>query len=683
MKKYFFVLFFSSILSHGQSYFGFQNDNYAGIHVVTNNPANLVDSRFRSDINLFSANVLTASDIYSIKYRAFLKSDFGGDSEIDYHEISLKDRNNFIFNSDILGPSFMFNLKPNQSLALFSRFRILANVTNINGNLLEYINGNPEGINETFTTPNQNFNLATHSWAEVGASYARVLKNTGVHFLKGGLSVKVLRGVVSGFIKANNFNVSYLHTGNENTNTYTTSGTITSGNFHSLKDSNIDAKGIGFGADLGFTYEFRPEIERFSYKDIKGKTHYYKDVNKYLLRVGFSVTDIGYINYKNAEIKVYDATAVYTEAQGNNDDFEPFTEISSSKSAKMITPTAIHANVDWNFNKNLYLNLNTDLSLIKNTKQNSVYIANNVTITPRYEIKWISVYVPVSFIKYSGFDAGFGFRAGPLFVGSTSVVSGLLSKTKAIDIHAGLKIPIYQNRIKDKDFDGIIDKLDNCPDVAGPIENKGCPWGDVDSDGVFDHVDKCPKVAGPIENKGCPWGDVDSDGVFDHVDKCPKVAGPIENNGCPWGDSDSDGVFDHLDKCPEKAGPISNSGCPEIIVSTVKTLNDYTKSILFATGKSTFEANSINILNFILSTLKEYPSSRFSIEGHTDNVGDDNKNMLLSEQRAQAIRNYLIENGIEETRLEFKGFGETKPISSNDTEQGKKTNRRVEIILIK
>jgi hypothetical protein len=109
-------------------------------------------------------------------------------------------------------------------------------------------------------------------------------------------------------------------------------------------------------------------------------------------------------------------------------------------------PTALRTNIDWNMSNKLFLNINSELSLVKNTNSNSNYIANNVSVTPRFESKWLSVYLPFSYVKYSGLQSGFGLRMGPLFVGSGSVVNGLLGKTKAIDVNFGLKIPIFQKK---------------------------------------------------------------------------------------------------------------------------------------------------------------------------------------------------------------------------------------------
>ena len=232
---------------------------------------------------------------------------------------------------------------------------------------------------------------------------------------------------------------------------------------------------------------------------------------------------------------------------------------------------------------------------------------------------------------------------------------------------------------KDTDKDGIPDKDDACPDVAGPKEFNGCP--DTDGDGIADKDDACPEVAGPKEFNGCP--DTDGDGIPDKDDKCPDVAGPAENGGCPWPDTDGDGVLDKDDLCPEVAGPASNKGCPEPDENEQKQLNQYAKTILFDTGKATIKFQSAEVLNQILNVLKKYPNSRFRIEGHTDSIGKRAKNMILSQNRADAVEVYLIQGGIDAGRLESQGFGPDRPIASNKNKKGRELNRRVEINLIK
>ena len=252
---------------------------------------------------------------------------------------------------------------------------------------------------------------------------------------------------------------------------------------------------------------------------------------------------------------------------------------------------------------------------------------------------------------------------------------------------------------KDTDGDGIYDKDDACPEVAGLPEFKGCP--DTDKDGIQDSEDACPEEAGSKELNGCPDNDgdgiinsedacpddkgtkmmkgcpdTDGDGVADKDDKCPTVAGAKDNGGCPWPDTDGDGVADKDDKCPTVKGSVANNGCPEVSDETMKKLNDYGKTILFNSGKASFQKQTIPVLQAMAAILKEYPTAKFSLEGHTDADGKDAMNQKLSEDRAAAVKNFLVENGIDASRLSSKGFGESMPVDSNKTAKGKANSRR-------
>lgn len=253
---------------------------------------------------------------------------------------------------------------------------------------------------------------------------------------------------------------------------------------------------------------------------------------------------------------------------------------------------------------------------------------------------------------------------------------GIYDKDDACPEVAGLK---QFNGCPDTDGDGIEDSKDGCPNDPGTVEMNGCP--DTDGDGIADKDDACPDVAGLKAMNGCP--DTDGDGITDKSDKCPEVKGPKENNGCPWPDRDGDGVLDKDDKCPDVKGTVANKGCPEVSDEVIKKLNDYAKTILFDTNKASFKAQTLPVLQSIAAILKEYPSSNFSIEGHTDSDGTDAHNQKLSEDRANAVKNYLIEQGIASSRLSSVGYGESKPIDTNKTKAGKANNRRTEVKLVR
>ena len=232
----------------------------------------------------------------------------------------------------------------------------------------------------------------------------------------------------------------------------------------------------------------------------------------------------------------------------------------------------------------------------------------------------------------------------------------------------------------DKDADGISDNEDACPDVAGPKENQGCP--DRDGDGLFDYLDECPDVAGPKENRGCPWPDSDNDGILDKDDECPNLKGPKENKGCPYKDSDNDGLLDKDDDCPLTPGPKENKGCPVLEKEVIEVLKTAFNNLEFETGKDIILEQSKSALDELAVVLTKKSLWNLEITGHTDNVGDDNKNLVLSKKRAESLKNYLVLKGIKSERLTTFYFGESKPIADNNTAEGRKKNRRVEMKIV-
>jgi OmpA-OmpF porin, OOP family len=269
--------------------------------------------------------------------------------------------------------------------------------------------------------------------------------------------------------------------------------------------------------------------------------------------------------------------------------------------------------------------------------------------------------------------AGVVFKFG----GKDTDGDGIYDKEDACPEVAGLK---QFNGCPDTDGDGIIDSEDACPEVAGLASLKGCP--DADGDGITDAEDACPNVAGLASLKGCP--DADKDGIADKDDKCPNVAGPKENGGCPWPDTDKDGVADKDDACPEVAGPASNKGCPEVPQEAMDELKSQARFIYFNSGKSTFKTADVpKRLDAMAALIKNFPNAEFLIEGHTDGDGSDSFNQKLSEDRAAVVKNALIDRGISSSKLKSAGYGETMPVATNKTAAGKALNRRTEVKLIK
>jgi outer membrane protein OmpA-like peptidoglycan-associated protein len=210
----------------------------------------------------------------------------------------------------------------------------------------------------------------------------------------------------------------------------------------------------------------------------------------------------------------------------------------------------------------------------------------------------------------------------------------------------------------------------------------GCP--DSDGDGIINSKDKCPNTAGNFENEGCP-NDTDGDGIFDNEDACPEQPGERANNGCPE-DADGDGIINVEDDCPQEAGVAENNGCPkpepkQLEETVQRDLENIIESLQFGVNSSNIDPSSYDELNRLAQIMQEDTELRLIIRGHTDNTGSSNANLELSIDRANAVKDFLVQQGVDAGRIAAFGYGETRPIASNDTPEGREQNRRVELDL--
>lgn len=252
-------------------------------------------------------------------------------------------------------------------------------------------------------------------------------------------------------------------------------------------------------------------------------------------------------------------------------------------------------------------------------------------------------------------------------------------------------------KVLDSDGDGIADKADKCPGTASgaKVNADGCPI-DKDNDGIIDEYDQCPDAFGPKMLNGCP--DRDGDGIADKDDECPDAAGSRMLKGCP--DRDGDGVEDSKDKCPDVVGTVANSGCPatgtlspgtpdddntliyaERMRKDQATLDGIFRNIEFEFNKAVLKPSSTPALQQVKDIMERTTAYRLKIEGHTDNVGSRAYNKKLSHERAAAVRNWLLNNGVDASRVVSEGFGEDRPFVDNNTPADQQLNRRVELKL--
>lgn len=241
----------------------------------------------------------------------------------------------------------------------------------------------------------------------------------------------------------------------------------------------------------------------------------------------------------------------------------------------------------------------------------------------------------------------------------------------------------------DSDGDGVPDGLDRCDGTLTgcTVDAHGCPV-DSDGDGVCDGLDMCPNTptGAKVDPGGCPI-DSDGDGVPDGKDQCADTPRgcTVDAQGCTV-DGDRDGVCDGLDKCPgtPAGAQVDVNGCPatrmeretQLLETGMLRLED----INFDTGKAVLRSESFRPLDDVGDILARWPEVRVEISGHTDAEGSAAANLALSKARAQTVLTYLLRKfpELDPGRFTAAGYGESKPIASNDTELGRARNRRVE-----
>jgi OOP family OmpA-OmpF porin len=250
-------------------------------------------------------------------------------------------------------------------------------------------------------------------------------------------------------------------------------------------------------------------------------------------------------------------------------------------------------------------------------------------------------------------------------------------------------------RAGDRDRDGLPDSDDRCPDQPEDHDSvqdgDGCPEDqDTDGDNIGDSVDLCVAAPEDIDNfldeDGCPEDDNDLDGRLDVNDQCPNEAEDPDNfqdeDGCPDHDNDGDTLKDVDDSCPNETGLADTHGCPKVYkdVQVTDSAVVITQQVNFETNKAVIRSSSFGLLDTVAQALTDFPNIRVEVQGHTDDRGADKKNMKLSQQRSEAVREYLIGKGIEPFRMTAQGYGESRPIDTNKTERGRAANRRVEFV---
>ena len=590
MKK--IVLFLSMITGvcmQAQDYLGFNQSNYAGVSGIYAQPASIANGRDRFDMSLVGVSFYAYNNYVGINNKAFCQpfgpgpGGFHNFSDPNFQKDFMTTKDNGVdkkvfFGSRIAGPSFMINLDHKNAIAFAMSERNYVNVDNVSPELAKIMwTGAKDSTLWRQVLKAKDLNVQQMSWAEYGFTFAHVFRENDQHFLKMGVTVNILQGIASSYLRIKDLTYKFS---NDTTLSLYSSATnyghssnlnlldIKPGSGAGIIDFSQSYPGIGF--NFGAIYEWRPDFMKYEF-DMDGEHNLWrKDQNKYKAKIGITLSDLGWIRFKkgnlsadfNGDIISWNLHQVNPKSVAAMDTIlkSKFTPLVDKPSYTMMLPTVLSIQADYNFGHNLYLNLTPYFAFQHRNAIAKVHDISSVILTPRWDHKWFGAFMPIQYNFNDGFRAGLALRLGPIAFGTSNFAPflGLGGKTiYGADAYVIVKIPIFYRAPRDKDKDGISDKKDKCKEVPGVIEFNGCP--DKDGDHIPDSEDKCPDVAGPKEMKGCP--DRDGDGITDLEDACPDDKGLIEFKGCP--DRDGDKIIDKDDECPDDAGLPEFMGCPD------------------------------------------------------------------------------------------------------------------------
>jgi len=419
--------------SIAQTLVGAQIDNRAGIRGLTLNPANVINPRLKSELNIFTLSGYFGNDYIGVNISDISKITSLDDLSAS-SEINAKPDNNFVGNVDLLGPSFQMNLSPKHSIAISTRVRTFFNLNNIGGEFLEAIYDDENGASQ-FELLMRDLNGITHLWGEIGGTYGRVLLDNESVSLKGAATLKYLFGAGGVTTSSKTLGAVYR----ESTTILTTVGQLDYGFTEGVENGEINfgTFNSGFGVDLGLIIEIQDERNR-AYGD------------GYVFRGGVSVLDIGGINYKGFSETDYNMNARISSEDYENKSIqeildENYQGTEDIRDQTLAMPTSLQIFGDVAVTNKFYLSAHASINLKDHTEIPVSQITNNISLTPRFESGWLAVYSPLSYRQYEeGLSWGVGVRLGPVILGSGSILTNILSKnSRSTDVYFGLQIPIY------------------------------------------------------------------------------------------------------------------------------------------------------------------------------------------------------------------------------------------------
>jgi outer membrane protein OmpA-like peptidoglycan-associated protein len=706
-----------------QTNIGYHSSNYAGLNAISINPANIVDSRYKIDINLFAAdfrlsnnylglstelfslrNSPFADTTYNNRFQAF-RSDFF--RERDYNNMN---QARFYQSLNIQGPSVAFNIGKN-SFAITTAVREFFFFDNLQPETADFILDELRDQNTwDVSLNNQKFNAVGAVWTEAGLIYGREVLNTGEHYLKAAIHPKLTFAAASAYFYADNLVLNF-----DNNDTLNVElSDIRFGYSNNLRDSVILEQPYGqsllnktsFALDFGFVYEWRPDHAKFRRSDDSSK--YDRSKNKYKLKAGLSVTDIGWLKFdRGAFGGNFDGTAAKWNI--NNIDIQgiesfgqlmadSFNMTTNRDPYRLRLPTSISYQIDYNIWKGFYVNFTGYMAFNQNNAREKTHAINYFALTPRFEHFWGDVSVPMGFDGFGNFEVGTSLRVGPFFIGSTNAWNYLLgSRVRSLNVYSGLRVGIpYSKPKKPKEIKIDPPKVDtpkidtpkvDTPKVDTPkIDTPKVDTPKVDTPKIDPPKIDTPKVDTPkIDTPKVDTPKIDPPKIDTPKVDTPKIDTPkVDTPKIDTPKIDTPKIDTPKVDTPKVVEPKGNTVFYQGHQFKVKPLEFAfaDNAIYFASGSTAITTAERNKLDSLVSILNTMPNTKIVAHGFTDTIGTAKTNAQLAQNRAEAVRKYLASKGIKSERILTNAFGTANPVGDNSNEKGRRLNRRVEIYLL-
>lgn len=477
-KATLFLALSSAGLSYGQDFLGYSSSNYAGVQGLFSNPALIAENRYAVDVNVIGLDFGFSNDFLELRNQGFLGIGNFSESYDDFNDFRQKalivnfdgsesgQVANLTMHSNLAGPAAMITLSPKDALGVGARYRIMMNFDDLGAEAARL------AIDEFVFPPlwgtdyeSDGASLDLMVWMEYFASYGRTVWSSGDHVLKAGATLKLLQGVAAMYMYSDDLNYNFTNDDILSIEASNLQYGHTKGLEIDAIDNNVfDFDALGFGADLGVIYEWRPEGEAYSgrMRDDNVPSNR-RGVTRYKLRAGVSLMDLGGIRFNrdpdsydrpdgSIDVVNWDLTEITLNGFQDFDDTlnNRFPEGVAGQGSRfgMNLPTALHLMLDYHLHKGFYLGANGWISPKSKNNPNKVHDISRFALNPRFEHNWFEAGLPLGYNNFNGFNSGLYLRLGPVILGSQDVISKAFADgLDGANVYFALKIPILQSAV--------------------------------------------------------------------------------------------------------------------------------------------------------------------------------------------------------------------------------------------